>query len=80
VASPEIKILKREVKEYLDQSDERMIRAVHAMLRADMETDWWDETTDAHKASIERGISDMENGHTIPHEEMVKSYAKWLTK
>lgn len=80
MVSPEVKILKREVKEYLNHSDERMIRVVHAMLKADNDTDWWDETTDVQRASIERGIKDMENGNTIPHEEMVKVYSKWLTK
>jgi predicted transcriptional regulator len=78
--SSDIKTLRKEVKEYINHSDERMVRAIHAMLTADSEKDWWDETTEAQKASIERGLKDMEDGNTIPHEEMVKQYSKWLTK
>ena len=75
-----INTLRKEVKEYINHSDERMVKAIHAMLTADNDGDWWDDTNDLQKASIERGLKDMENGNTVPHEEMVKLYSKWLTK
>lgn len=42
--------------------------------------DWWDEISDEQKASIERGLEDMENNNITPHEEMIALYKKWLTK
>ena len=75
-----IKTIRKEVKEYINHADDRMVRAIHAMLEADQAGDWWDEFSDAQKASIERGLKDMEEGNTIPHEEMVKLYSKLLSK
>jgi len=76
----DIKTIRKEVKEYINHADDRMVRAIHAMLEADQAGDWWDQISEGQKASIERGLKDMEQGNTIPHEEMVKFYSKWLTK
>lgn len=76
----DIKTIRKEVEDYISHADDRMLRAIHAMLEADQSGDWWDEIGEAQKASIQRGLKDMENGNTIPHEEMVKIYGKWLTK
>ncbi len=57
-----------------------MIRAIHAMFEATKEGNWLLGTSNAQKASIERGLKDMEIGNTIPHEEMEKIYSKWLIK
>lgn len=75
-----VDVLRREVKQYIDQSDERMVRMVYAMLAADQENDWEERISDDERASIERGIKDMEAGRVIPHEEMKAYYSKWLTK
>ena len=75
-----IKTIRKEVKELINHADDRMVRAIHAMLEADLAGDWWDDISDAQKASIARGIKDMESGNTIPHDEMVKLYSKWLIK
>ena len=80
MAASTIEALRQEVHEYINNSDERMIKAIHAMLEADKNQDWWDETSLAQKNSIERGIKDMEEGNTVPHEEMIKLYSRWLTK
>jgi len=80
VETSDIKTIRKEVKEYINHADDRMVRAIHAMLEADQAGDWWDQISAGHKASIERGLKDMEQGNTIPHEEMVKFYSKWLTK
>lgn len=40
--------------------------------------DWWDELSNAEKASIEQGLKDVEEGKTTPHEEVKKNYGKWL--
>lgn len=40
--------------------------------------DWLDHLTDAEKASLERGLRDIENGNLIPHAEVMKRYEKWI--
>ncbi len=76
----EVKELKREVKKYIDHADERMIKAIYAMLEADQQEDWWDKISDEQRASIDRGIAQIEAGETKPHSEVMKKYSKWLTK
>ena len=36
--------------------------------------DWWDDLSEPQKASIERGLKDIEEGRTTPHEEVKKRY------
>jgi predicted transcriptional regulator len=36
--------------------------------------DWWDDLSEAQKASIQRGLQDIENGRTTAHEEVKKRY------
>ena len=40
--------------------------------------DWWNETSDEEKESIEKGLSDAESGNLKPHSEIRKKYEKWL--
>lgn len=40
--------------------------------------DWWNETSDEEKESIEKGLSDAESGKVKPHAEVRKKYEKWL--
>lgn len=47
-------------------------------LRKSESKDWWDEATDAEKKSIEKGISDADNGKLKTHGEARKVYEKWL--
>ncbi|MGN6800599.1 MAG: hypothetical protein ACTHJN_01765 [Ginsengibacter sp.] len=75
----DIKTLKNRAKKYLDNADEKTIRMVYAMLEIEAESDWWDELPQDAKASIERGLRDIENGDVSPHEEVMKKYKKWLS-
>lgn len=36
--------------------------------------DWWDDLTSNQKQSIERGLRDIDQGKTIPHQEVKKKY------
>ena len=76
----DMKAIRKEVKEYINHADDRMVRAIHAMLEADQSGDWWNDISEGERASIERGLKDMEKGNLIPHDEMVKFYSRWLTK
>ena len=72
--------LRQEVKKYIDDADEHVVKMVYAMLKADSEADWWDELEEEEKASIERGLDDLKNGRVISHEEVMKQYPQWFSK
>ena len=40
--------------------------------------DWWDETSDEEKESIEKELEDANSGKLKPHSEIRKKYEKWL--
>ena len=40
--------------------------------------DWWDETSDEEKKSIEKGIAEADENDVKPHSEARKLYEKWL--
>ena len=40
--------------------------------------DWWNETSDEEKESIEKGLEDANSGKLKPHSEIRKKYEKWL--
>jgi predicted transcriptional regulator len=71
-------LLKKQAKKYIDTADEKVVKMIHAMLQINAETDWWDDTSDAAKASIEKGLKDAAAGKTKPHKEVMKKYKKWL--
>ncbi|KAA6347758.1 hypothetical protein EZS27_004782 [termite gut metagenome] len=42
------------------------------------EVDWWDTISPEERAAIDRGLKDVAERRTTPHEEVRKIYAKWL--
>jgi predicted transcriptional regulator len=59
-------------------TDESMIVKIKLLKDHPTETDWWDEISEAEKASIERGLEDIKAGRVIDHSEVKKLYEKWL--
>ena len=57
-----------------------MLKAVRAMLLSDQEEGWSNNISDEEKEAIETGLKEMKEGKTIPHDEVMKKYSKWLTK
>lgn len=41
-------------------------------------SDWWNEISDTEKASVERGLKDLEEGRSVEHFEAKKLYEKYL--
>ncbi|MBI2729186.1 MAG: hypothetical protein HYX40_00260 [Sphingobacteriales bacterium] len=60
--------LRKEVKKYVDNADERTLKIVHAMLEAEQDFDNWNELPAELKASISRGLKQADEGNVIPHE------------
>jgi hypothetical protein len=42
--------------------------------------DWFDELSDDQKSDVMIGLAEADRGETIPHEEVVKLFAKWGLK
>ena len=59
-------------------SDESIIYKIKLLREQEKNTDWWDEISEAEKASIKRGLEDAKAGRTVPHEEVRKKYEKYL--
>jgi hypothetical protein len=59
-------------------SDESIIYKLKLLKEQDKNTDWWDEISEAEKASIKRGLEDAKAGRVVPHEEVRKKYEKYL--
>ena len=73
--------LRKEVKKYIDDADDRMVKIIHAMFEADNENgDWWHDISAGQRASIDKGLRELEEGKGIPHEELVKKHPQWFTK
>ncbi len=36
--------------------------------------DWWYDLTEKQKAGIQKGLRDIDEGRTVPHDEVVKKY------
>jgi predicted transcriptional regulator len=80
MSTAELKELRKEVKDYIDHADERMVRMMYAMLETDAEADWYDELPDEIKASLEDSMKQADAGQVITHDQMRKKYPQWFTK
>jgi predicted transcriptional regulator len=76
----ELTVLRKKTKKYIDRADAKTVKMIHAMLEVEQQSDWWDELTEAEKASINKGLKDVEAGRVTPHEIVMKKYQKWLLK
>ncbi len=76
----EVKALKKEIKKYIDNADERLLRIMHSMLETDVQKDWWDKLPGKVKKSIDIGLQQADKGQVISHDDFLKRNKKWLRK
>ena len=74
------KIMRQEIKKYIDTADVKVVKMMHAMLEADADNDWWDTMPDNVKADVETALTESKKGKVTPHAEIQKRYQKWLVK
>lgn len=74
------KIMRQEVKKYIDTADLKVVKMMHAMLKVDADNDWWDTMPDKVKADVETALKESEKGQVIPHAVIQKRYKKWIAK
>lgn len=73
------KTAKKELIEWINElEDEALIQNLQAVKQSQEDTVSWDELPQAVKDSIERAEEDIKAGRTTPHEQVRKSYEKWL--
>lgn len=66
------KVLQAEDKEFLEYID--------TLFKNHHEEDFWDDMPDEVRASLEIALDQSEKGQTMPHDEVMKKYEKWLKK
>jgi predicted transcriptional regulator len=65
--------IRQRIHEYVDQADERFLLLVNGMINADKDQDWWDDLHPNVQASIDRALTQSEQGKGRPHEEVMKN-------
>ena len=75
-----IKILREEVKKYIETADAKVVRMMHAMLEVDAGSGWWDSLPDEIRTDAEAALAESEKGDVTSHAEIQKRYKKWLVK
>lgn len=76
----ELQVLRKQVKKFVDTASENELEMVYHLFDASRRTEWWDEISSEQKKAIDKGIKQLDKGDGIPHEEVMKKYAKWLRK
>jgi hypothetical protein len=74
------KLMRQEVKKYIDVADVKVVKMMYAMLEVDADNDWWDAMPDNIKVDIDTALMQSKNGQVTPHEEIKKRYQKWIVK
>ena len=72
--------MRKKVKKYVDEADDRVVKMIYSLLEADREDDWWDELPKQVQKGILKAEKQLKEGKGIPHEVVMKKYNKWLTK
>ena len=74
-----------EIKNYLhklivETDDENILSKVQTYFTTlkSKNVDWWDTISDREKEAINTGLQQLENGETIPHQEVIKEVNKLL--
>ncbi|HYK46413.1 MAG TPA: hypothetical protein VEV83_14645 [Parafilimonas sp.] len=75
-----IEAMRKEVKQYIDTADEKVVKMMHAMLEVDAEDDWWGTMPDEVREHLEEAIEQADRGEGSSHEEVKKKYSKWFAK
>ncbi len=72
--------LKKQVLTEIEKADMRVLKLVHAMLKANQEADLWDELPEQVKRDVGAAIKESDLGLGKPHDVVMAKYQKWLTK
>lgn len=58
--------------------DESTIERLSIMRNNPISDDWWNEISEAEKATIDKGLDDLKAGRVQSHAQVKKRYENWL--
>jgi len=56
--------------------DENVLNRIELLRKG--EDDWWDTIDEDEKAEILEGLSQLDQGESVVHEQVMAKYKKWL--
>ena len=56
--------------------DENILRKIDSLRKE--EADWWDTIGEDERAEIIEGLSQLDRGDSVAHEQVMSKYKKWL--
>lgn len=74
----DIKNAKIELIQWLTTLEDKSLIQKVIELRKNESKDWWNNISESEKKSIDKGISQADNGDLKTHSEARKIYEKWL--
>lgn len=66
--------IKEEVNKYLDNADDRILKIVHAILKADADHDFWDNLPSVVREDIDIALLESAGWLGKKHEEVMAKY------
>ncbi len=73
--------VRNNLKKYIDVADEDAIKRINSFIQIDKEqNDEFDDLTVEQERMLNEAIEEADKGLGIPHDEVMKKYAKWLKK
>lgn len=75
--------LKKRLHEQIDDLNDDQLQETYGLINNYLNSkieDFKDEMTPKEKASIEKGLAQIEAGQTIPHEHVMSEFRQKLTK
>jgi len=73
----DIQLEKYKIIEWITSlKDKTIISRLKSLKEETRDEDWWDHLSPAEQEGIQKGLEDIENGNTIPHEEVMKKMKK----
>ncbi len=74
------KIMRQQVKKYIDTADVKVVKMMHAMLEVDADNDCSDTMPDNIKADVAEASAESEKGETTSHSTIQKRYRKCIAE
>ena len=75
----ETSVLRKEVKKYIDNADDKTLEIIYRILEAsDDVNDPLMNMNKEQETSLKLSLEQADKGLTIPHEEVMKKYGKWI--
>lgn len=72
--------MRNDIKDYIDEADEQVVRLVYALLESESTEEWWHSIPDEVRRMVEESINQADKGVYISHGEVKARYPEWFTK